>query len=72
MPYNRHMIKGKTQADVSAVMGCSQPQVSRWLSGRQKPRLDSLIQLAECLGMDPVELSKLLSLRRSLAKSIQE
>lgn len=66
------MIKGKTQADLSAAIGCSQPQVSRWLSGRQKPRLDSLIQLAECLGMDPVELSKLLSLRRSLSKLISQ
>lgn len=42
--------RGLTQEELAASLGLTRPAVGRWESGRSKPRLDKLDQLAALLG----------------------
>lgn len=40
-----------SQSDLAAMLGTSQPQVSRWLEGDTPPRWDYLLKMARALGV---------------------
>jgi transcriptional regulator with XRE-family HTH domain len=64
----RHRLaKGLTGAKLAARIGVSPAAVSSWENGRQLPHAAVIPTLARVLGLDPVELTKLLSPERTPA-----
>lgn len=53
--YVKRITPSMTQSDIAAKAGVNQTVVSRWLSGRSAPRVESLIRLTRALGRSPVE-----------------
>lgn len=43
--------KGKSQADIGAMLNCSASTVSDWFSGKKYPRVNRMQQLADYLGV---------------------
>lgn len=50
--------KGITLNDLASQLGVSQPSISGWATGRQKPSFDTLYRLADALGVEVPELFK--------------
>ena len=50
--------KGVTQTELSLKLGVDQTTVSQWETGKIKPRVDTLIKLAEFFGCTVDELLK--------------
>ena len=49
--------RGLTMAELASRIGVSQPAISQWETGREKPGRDSLARLAGALGVSTEELS---------------
>lgn len=49
--------RGLTMAELAARIGVTQPAISQWESGREKPGRDSLQKLAAALGVGPEALT---------------
>ena len=49
---------GKTQADITAYIGCSASTTSDWFNGRKYPRPDKMQQLADFFGIVISDLTK--------------
>lgn len=47
------MANGYTQADLAEALGITQRAVGAWETGRSKPKIDRLIDLAEALHVSP-------------------
>jgi transcriptional regulator with XRE-family HTH domain len=49
----RNLLKSRrlSQSELAALLGTSQPQVSRWLEGDTPPRWDYLLKMARALGV---------------------
>jgi HTH-type transcriptional regulator, cell division transcriptional repressor len=47
---------GLTQRQLAQRMGRTQRRIAEWESGRRRPRIDSITQLAEALEIEPGEL----------------
>lgn len=43
--------RGLSQGQLAALIGVSQPQVSRWEAGHHLPTVETLVRLADLLGM---------------------
>ena len=54
--------------ELSRRTGMSQGRISEYLTGRKPPSDASLFRLAEAMDMDPAELSKQLTMLRTLRK----
>ena len=48
--------KGWTRTELASRMGVPLPHVSRWLSGRHQPRLNTVELFAKALGVKPDSL----------------
>lgn len=53
--YVQRVAPGKNQSEIAELAGVDQTGVSRWLSGRTVPRVESVIRFARSLGRSPVE-----------------
>jgi transcriptional regulator with XRE-family HTH domain len=53
--YVKRVAPGRNQAEIAELAGVDQTGVSRWLSGRTAPRVESVIRFARSLGRSPVE-----------------
>lgn len=58
------MIRGLSQQQLAKKIGCTQPQVSDWLSGKIPPKAQNLTKLAEAMDMAEEDLARLLTIRR--------
>jgi transcriptional regulator with XRE-family HTH domain len=47
-----------TQQEIAQRLGTHQPQISRWLNGRDFPRYRNLCRLAAVMGMRPAVLAQ--------------
>lgn len=65
--YTHGMIRGINQSEIARATGFTQPQISDWLAGKKTPRHENLVKLADAMGMDPAQLSMLLTRRRQQA-----
>jgi transcriptional regulator with XRE-family HTH domain len=49
--------RGLTQHELAEMLGITQPQVSKYLSGRRSPSLETIVVLANITGIDIEKLS---------------
>lgn len=53
--YVKRVAPGMTQSGIAGIARVDQTVVSRWLSGRSIPRVESVIQFARSAGRSPIE-----------------
>ncbi len=71
--------KGQTQAALAEALGCETNTVSRWERGEFSPSIDQFLNIAEALGVSPmdilpgkrdIEMQNISSLKASLGELI--
>lgn len=50
------MLNGKTQSDLVNDLGCEKSTVSNWCSGARVPKVDTIIDIAKYLHVEPGDL----------------
>ena len=48
--------KGMTQGQLAEALGCTQANVAGWETGNRKPKMQSLMKIADVLGVDWITL----------------